>query len=89
MTKQSLDEAKVLQDKITSLEAELAQGGEITNALAAGEQVSKKREIEGVQDQFDKELKKLSRRQETLEKQIAEQIQKQNLNQREMNALRE
>jgi len=42
--------------------------------LAAGDQVARKREIEAVKDQFDKDLKKLNKKHENLEKQIAEQI---------------
>lgn len=41
-------------------------------ALAAGNQVAKKREIEAMKDHFDKDLKKLNKKQELLEKQIAE-----------------
>ena len=37
MTQESLEEAQKLQEKITELEEELARGGQINNALAAGD----------------------------------------------------
>lgn len=42
------------------------------SVAAAGTEVARKREIENVKDQFDKDLKKQQKKMEALEKQIGE-----------------
>ena len=59
------------------------------SAKTAGDEVQKKREIEKLTEDFEKDLNKQQKKIENLDKQIADQTLQNKLSEKEMNALRE
>ena len=81
------EQEKILMEKISELEEEIARGGEVKSALAAGTEVMRKRELEQAKDNHQRDLKKVQKKIEATDKQIQDSQLQQSLTQREVKSL--